>query len=286
MPPTEGLENLSDLCFRKALELIHSLTGISIPERRKSMVQGRLRKRATDLKIKTYDEYLAFVTQNKDEKARFIDAVTTNETYFFRTPRIWAYIEDILLPEWQKKHEGEVFQAWSAAASRGDEAHSLGITLQSFRDKNPKFSYQILGTDISREMVEICKAGLYKGRSIERFKTWKPDLFMKYMKPANEDNFQVLPEIRARLKFQEHNLFRPLPFMGSFDLVLVRNVLIYFTGKDQEKVLKLIEPKLKDTGTLIIGESESLTHIHTGYLPEQPLIYHKSLPSSEKKVAF
>ncbi|MBK7889572.1 MAG: methyltransferase domain-containing protein [Bdellovibrionales bacterium] len=154
-----------------------------------------------------------------------------------------------------------------------------------FRDKNPKFSYQIIGTDISREMVEICKVGVYKGRAIESFKSSKPDLFAKYMKAANGDGFQVLPEIKSRLKFHEHNLFRPLSHKDDFDLVLVRNVLIYFTGEDQEKVLKLIEPKLKEDGALIIGESESLTHINTGYQPVQPLIYRKNPTSSEKKVA-
>ncbi|MBK7889571.1 MAG: hypothetical protein IPJ84_01600 [Bdellovibrionales bacterium] len=132
MPTNEGLENLSEGCFKKALQLIHSLTGISISESRKSMVQGRLRKRAFELKMESYDQYLAFVEQNNDEKIRFIDVVTTNETYFFRTPRIWAYIQDVFLPDWIKKHEGQIFQAWSAAASTGDEAHSLGVLLQSF----------------------------------------------------------------------------------------------------------------------------------------------------------
>ena len=285
MSTNEGLDDLSENCFKKALQLIHSLTGISIAESRKSMVQGRLRKRAAELKMESYDQYLAFVEQNNDEKVKFIDIVTTNETYFFRTPRIWTYIQDVFLPEWIKRNEGKPFHAWSAAASTGDEAHSLGVLLQAFRDKNPKFSYQILGTDISREMVEICKVGVYKGRAIESFKSSKPDLFLKYMKAGNADGFQVIPEIKARLKFQEHNLFRPLLLKESFDLVLVRNVLIYFKGEDQEKVLKLIEPKLQEDGTLIIGESESLTHIKTGYLPVQPLIYRKNSTSSEKKVA-
>ena len=149
--------------------------------------------------------------------------------------------------------------AWSAAASSGEEAHSLGILCQSFKEKNPEFLYQILGTDISHEMIELCQQGHYSGRSIEAFRKNRPQLFEKYMRNVQNDVFQVRTEIKSRLKFQKHNLFRPIENKDTFDLVLIRNVLIYFTGSDQEKVLRLIAPRLQPDSALIIGESESLS---------------------------
>lgn len=276
MTDVNDLETLEDRCFKNFLDLIHALTGITIAANRKSMVQGRLRKRVVTLGLGRYEEYLELVKKDDNEKIIFIDLVTTNETYFFRTPRVWTYIAETYLPEWMFHGSGKTFMAWSAAASSGEEGYSLGVTLQAFKEKNPKFIYQILGTDISREMVGLCSAGLYQGRSIESFSKNKPELFKKYMKDCGESGCQVIPEIKSRIRFQEHNLFKPFASKELFDLVLIRNVLIYFTGPDQEKVLKLIEPRLASSGVLIIGESESLSHISTGYSNVQPLIYKKA----------
>lgn len=272
---SDGLLSLSDACFENAVELIHSLTGISISPGRRTMVLGRMRRRASELGFTDYDSYLDLVRKDPGEKRLFVDLVTTNETYFFRTPRIWKFIEDEFLPSWLRKNEGKTLQAWSAAASSGDEAHSLAVLLEDFREKHPHFTYQILGTDISREMIELCRKGVYQGRSIESFRSHRPDLFAKYMESSSE-GYSIRADIKLRMKFLEHNLFQPLPMSTSFDLVLIRNVLIYFKGNDQEKVLKLIEPRLAPDGKLIIGESESLSYIRTGFTALQPLVYRKS----------
>lgn len=264
---------LNEKCFNDFLILIHELTGITIAKNRTSMIEGRLRKRVTALQLNSYEEYLGLVQKDQNEQTQFIDLVTTNETYFFRTPRIWDFIEHKFLPAWFAQHPKQVFMAWSAAASSGAEAHSLGILCQDFKEKNPAFLYQIVGTDISHEMVGLCQEGHYSGRLIESFKNNKSQLFEKYMRNAKDGSYQVAPEIKNRLKFFQHNLFRPLQSQDRFDLILVRNVLIYFTGQDQEKVLSLIAPRLADDGVLIIGESESLSHIKTSYQSIEPLVY-------------
>jgi chemotaxis protein methyltransferase CheR len=279
------LDELSEECFLESLKLIHAVTGITIGQNRKSMVQGRLRKRATELQMASYEDYLEQVKKDPSEEVVFIDLVTTNETCFFRTPRIWNYIYDVFLPEWHAKNPGRKFFAWSAAASGGDEAHSLGVAFQAFKEQNPKFSYQILGTDISAEMIQTCQRGMYRGRSIEAFKRYKKPWFERYMIGQGEEEYQAVAEIRNRIRFQTHNLFKPLTCPEQFDLVLLRNVLIYFTAADQEKVLHLIEPKMTSSGVLIIGESESLTHIQTPYSGIQPLVYQKKSIGSEKKAA-
>lgn len=268
-----NLEQLSDKCFGDLLSLIHSLTGITIASNRKSMVQGRIRKRAMQLALNDYESYLELVKSDLNEKNIFIDLITTNETYFFRTPRIWDYIEKVFLPNWYKDHPKKIFMVWSAAASSGEEAHSLGILCQSFKEKHPGFSYQILGTDISQEMVQLCQKGLYCGKSIESFKKARPDMFMKYMIKAEDSFYQVNADIKSRLKFQTHNLFKSQIFADAFDLILLRNVLIYFTAQDQEVVLAKIAPRLSEAGVLIIGESESLSHIQHEFKHIEPLVY-------------
>lgn len=263
---------LTDECFGDYLKLIHQLTGITVMSNRKSMLQSRLRKHILSIGQSSYENYLRLVQSSAPEKVVFIDLVTTNETYFYRTPRIWDYIEKKFLPAWHQSHPRQTLQAWSAAASSGEEAHSLAVSCQIFKEKHPDFSFQILGTDISQEMVELCQAGEYAGRSIESFRRLRPDAFQKYMIPHRE-GFRAAPEIRSRLKFQQHNLFGSLKSPVKFDLVLLRNVLIYFTPQDQEKVLAGLRPSLRPSGVLIIGESESLTHIHSDFKAVEPLVY-------------
>jgi chemotaxis protein methyltransferase CheR len=172
-------------------------------------------------------------------------------------------------------HPKSVFSAWSAASSSGEEAHTLGIICQAFKEKNPSFIYQITGTDISKEMVGLCQQGKYAGRSIESFKKSRPELFDTYMSKCDGDSYEVIPKIKSRLRFHQHNLFQSLQLHDSYHLVLIRNVLIYFKGPDQEKVISLIGPKMAGDGVMIIGESETLTHINTNFKSVEPLIYRQ-----------
>jgi chemotaxis protein methyltransferase CheR len=141
-----------------------------------------------------------------------------------------------------------VFLAWSAAASSGEEAHSLAVICQAFKEVTAGFEYKITGTDISGEMINRCKKGDYSGRALEYFQKNKTECFKKYMKSAEGESFRALSEIRNHLHFEQHNLFYPSRLASKFDLILVRNVLIYFCPSDQETVLSLLAPKLKDAG--------------------------------------
>lgn len=276
---------LTEKCFGEFLTVIHQLTGITIAGNRTSMVEGRLRKRIMALNLTSYEDYLSIVKTDRSEQVNFIDLVTTNETYFYRTPRIWDYLEKTFLPDWFRRHPKAVFTAWSAAASSGEEAHTLATLCQDFKEKNPSFLYQITGTDISSEMVELCRRGHYSGRSIESFRKARPDLFEKHLRLVGQEAYEVKPEIKSRIKFHQHNLFKPLSRPEKFDLVLIRNVLIYFKGPDQEKVISLIEPLLAEDGVLIIGESESLTYIKSNFKSTEPLIYRHREAGSGTKVA-
>jgi len=273
----EGIESilLSPETFQLYVSYIRDLTGISIGANRINMVQGRFRKRIQDLGHKSFENYLNFAKENVAEKTVFIDLITTNETQFFRTPRIWAYLSETFLPQWYNENRKKNFTVWSAAASSGEEAHSLGVICQQFKELHPDFTYQIIGTDISNEMIHLCQAATYGDKSISLFKTLKPEAFVKFMRKTSDDRYQPVPEIKSRIRFQQHNLFKPFMAKENFDLILLRNVLIYFTPADQEKVLGLVENNLSEKGLLMIGESESLTHIKTAFQYVEPLVYKK-----------
>ena len=268
------VSSMTDRCFQGYLKFVHQATGITISDDRVSMIESRLRRRLLALNLNSYDEYLTLVQSDEHEQKLFVDSITTNETYFFRTPRIWEYLEQTFLPEWSSKNPNQVFKAWSAAASSGEEAHSVGILCEEFRKSQPGFRYSVLGTDISHAMIERCTEGKYTGKSIRAFQKIHPKWFERCMEPSTDDTYQVNDKIRSRLRFKVHNLFRPFPHHERYDLVLLRNVMIYFNKVDQESLLSSIEPRISDHGILIIGESESLSHVQSQFEKIVNFIYH------------
>lgn len=161
------------------------------------MLQGRIRPRLRALHLTSYSAYLEYLEANPGETQTFIDSVTTNETYFYRTPRIWEYLEKTYLPRWISENPNDTFRAWSAAASSGEEARTLGAVLEDQRAKHPSFQYQITATDISAEILTTAEKGTYSGRSIEMFRNMRPELFAKMMVSDLNGQWIILPRIRS-----------------------------------------------------------------------------------------
>ncbi len=277
MPPDID-ETLSDTCFAEFLRLTHSITGITISENRKSMVISRLRKRLVANSLTKFEDYLSVVRKNSDELPHFINSITTNETYFYRTPRIWTYLIEEFVPQWISGNSGRPLRLWSAAASTGEEAYTAGVLLESIKAIHPSFDYRIIGTDISARVIGIAHKGVYSGRAIERFRELQPDIFRRRLQGSEQEGFSVSANIRQRLKFETYNLFQSSPPSKGFDIVLLRNVLIYFSKSDQQKVLERIRQAMDQNGVLIIGESESLSSLSTGFKSLAPFIYHPGTP--------
>eukprot|EP00903_Cladosiphon_okamuranus_P002593 g2591.t1 len=221
------------------------------------------------------------------ETEHYVNAVTTNKTLFYRTPRIWSYLTDEFVPAWIKAGHNRPLEVWSGASSTGEEIYTAGMVLEEFRKSRPGFEYRIVGTDVSDRVVEIADKGVYSGRIIDMFKTSSPELFAKYMVGNDSDGYRVNNDIRSRIKFQRHNIFKPFQTRSKYDVSLLRNVLIYFTHEDQERAIANVERSLRPDGLLIIGESETLSPLETNYVCVAPLIYrhrdHKS-PEAIKKI--
>jgi chemotaxis protein methyltransferase CheR len=269
--------------YAEFIKLVHKYTGITIAPNRHAMLQGRLRPRLRQLSLLNFPQYLEYLQTHTEETSVFVDLMTTNETYFYRTPRVWEYIEKEFLPQWQKNHKDSVLTAWSAAASSGEEASTLAVLLHQMKMKSPSFKYQIIATDISQEILNTAEKGEYSGKSIEFFKNTRPELFKNYLKKNNSGSYSLIAEARQNIQYQKHNLFEIPKMRERFDLVLIRNVLIYFKPLDQEKVLSNISHVFKKDGQLIIGESESLNRLKTPFQYAGPLVYNLANDKKESQ---
>jgi chemotaxis protein methyltransferase CheR len=257
------------------IALVRKHTGIAMTEKKSVLLQGRLRPRLRALALDNYGDYLALVERGDDEVPLFIDMVTTNDTLFFRTPHVWDYFSGQFLPGWFGRHHDGCLRIWSAAAASGEEAYSIAMLCQEFQTREPAFRYQILGTDISRQMLVTARAGQYGGRSVDKIRESHPQLFAKYMM-ATAGGACVCESLKKQVTFAEHNLLAALPGTEPFDLVFLRNVLIYFDAEQQERILAKARHSMTPEARLILGESESLSRLNTAYQFEMPLIYSHS----------
>lgn len=254
-------------------DLVRRHTGIHMAERKWTMLQGRLRRRLRMLELDDWNDYLAVLGSQSEEVDEFIDLVTTNETSFFRTPRIWDHLWQVFLPGWFAQHRGATLQIWSAAASTGEEAYSMAMLCEEFRALQPAFKYRILATDIASRVLVVGTAGRYRGRSIDGLRRTRPAWLEKYFR-VDGDACEVSPTLRAAVTFRRHDLYQPLE-TGKVDLVLLRNVLIYFDEDGQREVLAVARRAMAPGGVLVVGESESLHRLQAGFAFEQPSIYRK-----------
>ncbi|MEM9099412.1 MAG: protein-glutamate O-methyltransferase CheR [Pseudomonadota bacterium] len=271
---TTGVDiNLSDGDFFKLRKIIHDSTGITIGDERKSMLVSRLRSRLRETEEPSFKSYISRVSSDRNELQQLINRVTTNETYCYRTPRVWSYFRETFLPTLRAERLKGPMRVWSGAASTGEEGHTIGVVLEHVRQTRPGFDYRVLGTDVSSRVLEIADEGLYRGKSINRFQKEDPELFGAHMKGNDVDGYRVAAEIKKRLKFKRHNLLDPLSTEGPFHTVFLRNVLIYFTQEDQEKILSNVHDRMCSDSILIIGESETLKGMRTRFEPVAPMIY-------------
>jgi chemotaxis protein methyltransferase CheR len=273
----------ADLATRTALfELVRRHTGIIMNERKWPLLAGRLRRRLRVLALADYRDYLRVLEQRPEEVGDFIDLVTTNETSFFRTPRVWDYLERSFLPDWHRGAAGSVLRIWSAAASSGEEAYSMAMLCEEFRLRHPAFQYSILATDISDEILARAKQGVFQGRSLEGLRASHPALLERYFSPC-ADGYGANVQLRSRITFAKNNLHLPARNIGSIELALLRNVLIYFDVAGQELVLENVRRSMMPGGVLIVGESESLSRLDTGFAFEQPLVYRNRKESCDAR---
>jgi chemotaxis protein methyltransferase CheR len=253
-----SIASLSLQTFDRFRELIYEKTNINMRESKQILLSNRLRKRIVALGLQSYDEYYRYITESRDrneELVRFIDAVSTNETYFFREMNHFNVLRETILPELFKSKKK--IRIWSAGCSTGEEAYTLRMVVDETKGTHPEREAQIVATDISTEVVETARRGLYRQRS---FRSTPPEIVERYFLNLGNGLFQVKESLRRQVDFRVHNLLKEAPPEKHFEVIFCRNVMIYFDKKTQRKLAdehfaEVLDPR----GYLCIGHSESLT---------------------------
>lgn len=267
----EGEFHLLDSEFERFRELLHRLAGINLSPAKKALVRGRLVKRVKHHRLGSYGDYFALLTSGREprELQIAIDLLTTNETYFFREPKHFDFLRTRVLPT---HRPGSPFRVWSAACSSGEEAYSIAMLLADCLRTTP---WEIVASDISSRMLERARSGQYPMERAERIP--QDFLHAHCLKGVGrqEGTFIIDRPLRNRISFMQINLNESLPCVGEFDVVFLRNVMIYFDAPTKRKVVQRLMATIRQGGYLMIGHSESLTGIVDELRMTAPAIYRK-----------
>lgn len=262
--PATGL-TLRNSEFQKVRKMIHSYCGIFINEGKEALVQSRLMKRIRKLGMGSFEEYLHFVENDTSgaEFLSFVDVLTTNKTNFFRENKHFEFIEREVLP----KIGSRTVKWWSAGCSSGEEPITCAITLLE-----AGLSAKILGTDISRDVLKIAKQGVYAFNKTVDI----PDrLLLRYFSEAGNENYRVNDKIRKMITYGRLNLTEKWPLKGDFQIIMCRNVMIYFNRETQEDIVRKFHALLEPGGYLFLGHSESINANALGFKNIAPAVYQK-----------
>lgn len=266
---------ISDGEFRQFRDLMRRVAGIELGDAKKHLVSGRLSRRVRERGLASFADYHRLVASgdDHDEFHRMVDLLTTHETYFFREPRHFEHLAGSVLPELASRDGARRLRVWSAASSTGEEAYSLAMVMM---DKlGVDAGWEIVATDISREVLERARQGIY---ATERIDGIPPAYLKRYCLRGlgrRSGTLRVAPEIRKRVSFAEANLAGSLAGIGEFDIVFLRNVLIYFDLATKREIVHRVAQQIRRGGWLFIGHSESLNGITTALRPERPTVYRK-----------
>lgn len=270
------MQTLSDPTYRQITNLMHQTIGLSFNDSKKALVSSRLAQRMQRLGIERYEDYLALISSDQDdgEFQVAIDLLTTNETYFFREPKHFDLLERELS---RRPHKS--LAIWSAASSFGDEAYSIAMLLSDMQQQGrigPEWS--ILGTDISDRVLRSATQGIYPQ---DRLRHVSPQRLKRYCLRGEGDAeglVQVNDNLRKRVSFGQLNLNKPVDGVGPFDVIFLRNVLIYFDPPTKRAVVDRVLGRLRVGGLFIIGTAEGRVPCDTPLQQLEPGAFCKLAP--------
>ncbi|MGB0347292.1 MAG: CheR family methyltransferase [Balneolaceae bacterium] len=256
--------------FQRVRKIIHDYCGIFINEGKEALVQSRLSKRMRKLGINSFSEYLDLIEQQKPqgEFLSFVDVLTTNKTSFYRENKHFEFIKEVLYP----KMRGRSVKWWSAGCSTGEEPITLAMNLLEAKNKYGWQSVKILATDISRDVLQVAKSGVYTPNKIGDIPT---QYLNKYFTTQNDSTFKVNANVRNMITYGRLNLNDRWPLKGHFQMIMCRNVMIYFNRQTQEQIIRNFKELLEPGGFVFLGHSESMNAAALGFHNVAPAVYQK-----------
>ncbi len=269
---TAQVVEIHDREFRLFSELMHERVGVYLSPAKKNLVRGRLLKRLRHYQLSSFKEYFALATckDNPQEMQILVDLLTTNETYFFREEKHFDFLRDKVIP--QLECSGAL-RVWSAASSTGEEAYSVAMLLADRLGLSRQWS--IMGTDVNSRVLECAQRAHYP---LDGAKKIPKSYLQRYCLKGVGDYEGTLTmddALRKRVQFKPLNLNGPWSGIGQFDLIFLRNVMIYFDVPTKRKLVARMYQALKPRGYFFVGHSESLHGINEQFTLVQPSVYQR-----------
>lgn len=259
--------------FGRIRKMVYDYCGINLHDGKQALVRGRLMKRLRILQLQSFSDYLDYVDIDSSNKEflLLIDILTTNKTSFFRESSHFDFIRDEVIPNIGTRP----MKWWSAGCSSGEEPITMAVTLldELSAFKNPPV--KILATDLSTDVLKVAKEGIY---SEDKLAGMPKYMLHKYFKKLTGDKvlYQVQPNVQKMITYGRLNLLGDWPMKGPFQIIMCRNVMIYFDKKTQQELVRRFYHLLEPGGYLFIGHSESVTNKEIGFTTIQPAAYQKT----------
>lgn len=257
--------------FSRFQEMIYRIAGISMADTKMVLVSGRLARRLQHYELNSYGDYFELLNRagNGAELQVAIDLLTTNETFFFREPKHFQFLRDTVLPALPTNRPVRI---WSGACSSGEELYSIAMVLADRLGDRP---WELIGSDISARVLERARAGHYP---MERIDEIPPEYLRRFcLKGVGKQAGTILVDngLRKKAQFRQINLNAPLPELGQFDVIFLRNVMIYFDQNTKRQVVRRVATTLRSGGYFLVSHSESLNGVSEGLQLVSPSIYRK-----------
>ena len=284
---SEGEFTLSNADFQRVRRLVKERSGIDLGEGKRALVYGRLARRLRQLGLRSFAEYLPLVEEG-DEAVRFINALTTNVTDFFREAHHMEVLAEQVVPEAiarVRKHTGEPrrLRIWSAGCSTGEEPYSIAIALCELGAALDGWDVKILATDLDSDALATAAGGRYAADRVgkvgaARLGRWFTPLVSEGRRAGDGRRYQVIPEVRGLITFTQLNLLEHWPMRGPFDAIFCRNVIIYFDDPTKRALVRRYHDILRPEGYLFLGHSESLVGAGLGFVCDGRTVYRPCGP--------
>jgi chemotaxis protein methyltransferase CheR len=259
---------LSNESFKAVTGMFQRVSGIQLGEAKRALVTGRLQKLAQARGLRDVNDYVKTLMQESDQEelVRVVDKLTTNETYFFREPAHYDH-----LAAWLKQRRATTkLRVWSGASSSGEEAYSLAMMLGETLGLT---GWEIVGTDLSTAMVQTAQRAVYP---MDRARQMPESYLKRWCRKGSgafEGQLMVCKELRNNVRFECANLTRELPPVGEFEIIFLRNVLIYFDTQGKADIVRRVLGHLKPDGMLYTGHAESIANMGLPVRSIAPAVY-------------
>jgi chemotaxis protein methyltransferase CheR len=254
--------------------LAHEHFGLDLHAGKQGMVAARLSKRIRQLGLRSFEEYCHYVLQDRTGAAleSMVEDLTTNHTSFFREPRHFDFLRDVVLPQYQGRSRIDV---WSAACSSGEEPYSIAMSAVENLAPHGLPQVRILATDIAARVLARAERAVYPE---QRFRSLPLPLLQRHLLRATAGDavfYRIKPELRAMVEFRQMNLMQRFPPLPLFQVIFCRNIMIYFDKPTQEDLVLRLSAQLEPGGYLLVGHSESLNSVEHGLEYVQPAVYRR-----------